>query len=99
MTTASPSEISSDFRSIFDSNMRFAETQWRALGDLGNVGAFYQMGFDAWRHWTELQLSLWDTCWKMSSLPLDLLAPGAQRDAVEHHIEASRARMKKIAAH
>lgn len=105
MTTTDTSKSMAEMTEFMERTMRLAETQWGAWGDAGSIGTLYRMGFDAWKNWTEIQLSMMDACWKMSSLSLDnpILKVGTTAlktgmDPAHDEQAKGQVRLKKIAA-
>ncbi len=104
MTTTDASKSMIEMTEFMDRTMRLAETQCRAWGDPASVGTMYRMGFDAWKNWTEIQLSMMDACWKMSCLSIDnpflKASTTALKSAMESHEDQGKmqVRLKKVAA-
>lgn len=91
------SEKYGDYPSVFDQGLRFAQSQWHCWGDLTSASTLYQMGFDAWRHCSELQFSLWESWWRLGALMLES-SPGRQALRVEPEVDATKPALKRAAA-
>lgn len=105
MTTTETSKSMTEMTEFMDRTMRLAETQWRAWGDPGSFATLYQMGFDAWKNWMDIQLSMMDACWKMSCLSFDNPLFKAGTSALKTGMESLhdehgkvQVRLKKVAA-
>ena len=72
MPTQAAARSAHEITATLDNQFNMLEMPWRAWGDAESFGTFYQLGYDAWRNWAEMQLSLLDACWKMSCLTLDM---------------------------
>ncbi|MFO1435919.1 MAG: hypothetical protein U1F34_06050 [Gammaproteobacteria bacterium] len=71
MPTQAAPRSAHEITATVENQFNLLEMPWRAWGDAESFGTFYQIGFDAWRNWAEMQMSLMDACWKMSCLTLD----------------------------
>jgi hypothetical protein len=99
MTKPASSTPNPEFNDVLESSLRAAELPWRAFGDPGSIGTLYQMGYDAWKTWADMQLSVIDACWKMGCLGLDV-PTAADPQAAEDGTDAERVklevRLKKV---
>ena len=71
MPTHAAPRTEHEITATMESPFNMLEMPWRTWGDPESIGTFYQLGYDAWRNWAEMQLSLLDACWKMGCLTLD----------------------------
>jgi hypothetical protein len=98
MPTQAAPRSAHEINATLDSQFNMLEMPWRTWGDPESFGNFYQLGYDAWRNWAEMQLSLLDACWKMSCLTLDV--PGSESTTADTSKTTadskSEVRLKKI---
>jgi hypothetical protein len=100
MSKPTPTNTSPETSELFEAAMKNAEMPWRAWGDPAGFGTLYQMGYDAWKTWADMQLSMLDACWKMGCLTLDVPAAAEERRVVGDDTTAERVqlqvRLKKV---
>jgi hypothetical protein len=94
MTKPASAISNPEINDLLESSLKAAEMPWRAWGDTGSLGTMYQMGYDAWKTWADMQLSMIDACWKMGCLGLDLPAGSADPQAADDDTDAERVRLE-----
>lgn len=94
MTKPASSIPTTEINDLLESSLKAAEMPWRAWGDPGGLGTMYQMGYDAWKTWADMQLSMIDACWKMGCLSLDLPTASANPEIAEDGTDAERVRLE-----
>jgi len=59
---------------MFTDSVHLAEANWRAISGTTGLGTMYELGFNTWRQWAELQMALVDACLKFGQISVDLPA-------------------------
>lgn len=59
---------------VFTDSVHMAEVNWRAISGTTGLGTMYELGFNTWKQWAELQMALVDACLKFGQISVDLPA-------------------------
>lgn len=59
---------------VFTDSVHLAEANWRAISGTTSLGTMYELGFNTWKQWAELQMALVDACLKFGQISVDLPA-------------------------